>query len=152
VTKSGTNQWHGSLSDYLWNTATSANSFFNIRAGVPRTDLHRNQFGVTVGGPIKKDKAFFFIDYNGRRDTQTDSVERTVPLDSSVEPIGNLRNGGIAYINSSVGCDENSRINTLRRSRAAFTIGFSVPRVLACEPRTPRSRMRQSKHPSERQQ
>ncbi len=113
VTKSGTNQWHGSLSDYVWNTATSANSFFNIRAGVPRTDLHRNQFGVTLGGPLKKDKAFFFIDYNGRRDTQTDSVERTVPLDSSVEPIGNLRNGGIAYINSSnAGCNENSRINT----------------------------------------
>jgi len=114
VTKSGTNDWHGSLSEYLRNTATEANDYFNLRATpvVPRTQLNRNQFGVTLGGPIKKNKAFFFIDYNGRRDAQTDVVERIVPLDNSVEPIGNLRNGGIAYINSSGACDENSRINT----------------------------------------
>ena len=113
VTKSGTNSFHGSLSEYLRNTDTEANDFFNIRAGVPRTQLNRNQFGVTFGGPIKKDKAFFFINYNGRRDAQTDNVERIVPLDSSVEPGGNLRNGGIAYINSSgPECTENSRINT----------------------------------------
>jgi hypothetical protein len=113
VTKSGTNQFHGSLSEYLRNTDTEANDFFNIRAGVPRTQLNRNQFGVTFGGPIKKDKAFFFIDYNGRRDAQTDNVERIVPLDSSVLPGGNLRNGGLAYINgSNPACDQNSRINT----------------------------------------
>ena len=113
VTKSGTNNFHGSLSEYLRNTDTEANDFFNIRAGIPRTQLNRNQFGVTFGGPIKKDKAFFFIDYNGRRDAQTDNVERIVPLDSSVEPGGNLRNGGIAYINNSgPECTENSRINT----------------------------------------
>jgi hypothetical protein len=105
VTKSGTNQWHGSLFEYLRNTATEANDWFNIRSGVPRTQLNRNQFGGTIGGPIKKDKAFFFIDYNGRRDAQTDNVERIVPLT-------NLRSGGIGYINSNAGCDENSRINT----------------------------------------
>ena len=112
VTKSGTNEWHGSLSEYLRNTATEANDFFNIRSGIPRTQLNRNQFGVTLGGPIKKDKAFFFIDFNGRRDAQTDNVLRIVPLDNSVEATGNLRNGGLAYINSNPGCDENSRINT----------------------------------------
>ena len=112
MTKSGTNDWHGSLFEYLRNTATEANDYFNIRAGVPRTQLNRNQFGGTIGGPIKKNKIFFFIDYNGRRDAQTDNVERLVPLDSSVLPIGNLRNGGLAYINSNAGCDENSRINT----------------------------------------
>jgi len=112
VTKSGTNDWHGSLFEYLRNTATEANDYFNIRSGVPRTQLNRNQFGGTFGGPIKKNKAFFFIDFNGRRDAQTDNVERVVPLDSSVEPNGNLRNGGLAYINSNSGCDGNSRINT----------------------------------------
>lgn len=61
VTKSGTNQFHGSLSEYLRNTDTEANDFFNIRAGIPRTQLNRNQFGVTFGGPIKKDKAFFSL-------------------------------------------------------------------------------------------
>lgn len=112
VTKSGTNQWHGSLFEYLRNTATEANDWFNIRSGVPRTQLNRNQFGGTIGGPIKKDKAFFFIDYNGRRDAQTDNVERIVPLDDSVLPGGNLRNGGLAYINNGAGCNQNSRINT----------------------------------------
>ena len=114
VTKSGTNDWHGSFSEYLRNTATEANDFFNLRTTpvVPRTQLNRNQFGVTLGGPIRKNKAFFFIDYNGRRDAQTDNVERIVPLDNSVEPLGNLRNGGIAYINSGAGCNGSSRINT----------------------------------------
>lgn len=112
VTKSGTNDWHGSVFEYLYNTVFEANDYFNIRAGVPRTQLNRNQFGVTLGGPIKKNKAFFFLDYNGRRDAQTDNVERVVPLDNSILPVGNLRNGGLAYINSGAGCDENSRINT----------------------------------------
>ena len=114
VTKSGTNKWHGSLSEYFRNTVTEANDFFNNRATpvVPRTQLNRNQFGVTIGGPIKKDKLFFFFDFNGRRDALTDNVERIVPLDSSVEPIGNIRNGGLAYINSNAGCTASSRVNT----------------------------------------
>jgi Carboxypeptidase regulatory-like domain len=112
VTKSGTNTWHGSLSEYFRNTVTEANDWFNIRAGIPRTQLNRNQFGGTIGGPIKKDKAFFFIDYNGRRDAQTDNVVRIVPLGNAAEPIGNLRNGGLAYINSGANCSFLSRINT----------------------------------------
>jgi hypothetical protein len=123
VTKSGTNDWHGSLSEYLRNTDTEANDFFNLRATpvVPRTQLNRNQFGVTLGGPIQKNKAFFFIDYNGRRDAQTDNVERIVPLDSSVEPLGNLRNGGLAYINSGAGCTASSRINSTPNCISQFT-------------------------------
>jgi Carboxypeptidase regulatory-like domain len=137
VTKSGTNEWHGSASEYFRNTVTEANDYFNIQAGIPRTQLNRNQFGVTLGGPIRKDKAFFFINYNGRRDAQTDNVLRTVPLDSSVEPGGNLRNGGVAYINSNPGCDETSRINTTpncisQLSSAAIqsTFGLSTDNAL----------------------
>ena len=107
VTKSGTNTWHGSLFEYLRNTDTEANDFFNTRATpvIPRSQLNRNQFGGTIGGPIKKDKLFFFVDYNGRRDAQQDTVERTVPL-------ANLRAGGMSYINSGPGCTVNSRLNT----------------------------------------
>jgi len=139
VTKSGTNKFHGSLSEYLRNTDTEANDYFNLRATpvVPRTQLNRNQFGVTFGGPIKKDKIFFFLDYNGRRDAQTDNVERIVPLDSSVEPIGNLRNGGLAYINSGAGCNEISRINTtpncitqLSAAQLQQMFGFSADAAL----------------------
>lgn len=107
VTKSGTNTWHGSLFEYLRNTDTEANDFFNTRATpvIPRTQLNRNQFGGTIGGPIKRDKFFFFVDYNGRRDAQQDSTERVVPL-------ANLRSGGLSYINSGPGCTAESRLNT----------------------------------------
>ncbi|MGB8524216.1 MAG: TonB-dependent receptor, partial [Candidatus Acidiferrales bacterium] len=71
VTKSGTNEFHGSGFDFLRNGAFNANSFFNIEAGVPRDDLKRNQYGGTFGGPIKKDRVFFFVGYQGQRLSQT---------------------------------------------------------------------------------
>jgi hypothetical protein len=58
VTKSGSNQLHGSLYEYNRNTATSANTWFNNQSGVPVQQLVRNQFGVSVGGPIKKNRLF----------------------------------------------------------------------------------------------
>ncbi len=69
VTKSGGNGLHGSAFDFLRNDALNANSFFNKRNGLPRQVLKRNQFGATAGGPIKKDKAFFFFGYQGQRQT-----------------------------------------------------------------------------------
>ncbi len=60
VTKSGTNTFHGALYEYRRGTETAANSFFNNRAGLPIAPLLINQFGAAVGGPIKKNKAFFF--------------------------------------------------------------------------------------------
>src|SRR5580700_3187980 len=67
VTKSGTNQLHGSAFDFFRNRVLDANDFFNIPLGIPRLDLKRNQFGGTLGGPIRKDKAFFFVAYQGTR-------------------------------------------------------------------------------------
>ena len=63
-------------------TDLEANEWFNNFDGVPRSPLIRNQFGGNVGGPVWKDKAFFFFDYNGRRDTLSAQAERTVPTDS----------------------------------------------------------------------
>jgi len=94
VTKSGTNSFHGALVEYHRDTDLEANDWFNNNAGVPRPPLIRNQFGGNIGGPIIKDKLFFFFDYNGRRDTLSGLEERTVPLDS-------FRAGNIQYINSS---------------------------------------------------
>ena len=68
VTKSGTNTVHGSVYEYLRNTLTSANDFFANKAGMPRAKLDRNVFGMSLGGPIKKDRLFYFINYEGRRD------------------------------------------------------------------------------------
>ena len=91
VTKSGGNDFHGALFEYHRDTTTEANDWFNNNAGVPRAPLIRNQFGGNIGGPIRKNKAFFFGEYNGRRDNQGAQVLRVVPLDE-------FRNGNIQYI------------------------------------------------------
>jgi hypothetical protein len=113
VTKSGTNDFHGSLYEFHRNTATTANDFFNNAAGryvagdqavvdglakvgdprVPRPKLLRNIFGGAIGGPIIKDRFFFFYTYEGRRDVAERSVLRTVPT-------ATLRNGIVRYQNA----------------------------------------------------
>ena len=80
VTRSGSNQWHGSLFETHRNTVTTANDFFNNAAGVSRPQLLRNIFGGSVGGPVKKDRAFFFFTYEGFREATATSVVREVPL------------------------------------------------------------------------
>jgi hypothetical protein len=72
VTRSGTNTFHGSAYEFLRNSATDANLWFNPNKD-PIAALKRNNFGFTVGGPIKKDKTFFFFDYEGTRETSAAS-------------------------------------------------------------------------------
>jgi Carboxypeptidase regulatory-like domain/TonB-dependent Receptor Plug Domain len=84
VTKSGTNQIHGSAFEFDRNTDFNANTYFNKIEGLPRNDLKRHQFGATLGGPITiphviegKDRFFFFLGYQGQRQT-TAAVESDV--------------------------------------------------------------------------
>src|SRR6202030_755978 len=65
ISKSGTNDYHGSAFDYLQNTALNANNFFSNKAGTPLAPVHQNQFGGAVGGRIIKDRLFFFANYEG---------------------------------------------------------------------------------------
>ena len=65
--QTGTNAIHGALFEYFRNTDLDANSFFSNRAGTPRGVLNQNQFGGTIGGPLKKDKLFGFLSYQGTR-------------------------------------------------------------------------------------
>jgi hypothetical protein len=67
--KAGSNQFHGALFEFLRNDDFDANNFFTNRAGLPRTPFHQNQFGGTLGGPIRRDRVFFFGDYQGTRET-----------------------------------------------------------------------------------
>ncbi len=67
ITKSGTNDLHGQLYDYLQNTAFNANYFFFNANALDRQPLHRNTFGGTLGGPIIHNKLFFFVSYQGVR-------------------------------------------------------------------------------------
>jgi hypothetical protein len=102
VTKGGTNDFHGALYEYHRNTVTSANDWFIKRAelssGQPNQapKLIRNIFGGAVGGPIKKDRAFFFANFDGRHDREAESVVRTVPS-------ATLRQGIVRYLNAGGG-------------------------------------------------
>jgi Carboxypeptidase regulatory-like domain/TonB dependent receptor len=80
LTKSGTNDWHGSAFEFYRTSAFSANNFFNNAAGVSRAPLIRHTFGGALGGPIMKERAFFFYSYEGDRIQQSVSAVRTVPL------------------------------------------------------------------------
>src|SRR5579864_1589794 len=88
VTKSGTNNFHGSVYEYNRNTATSANDYFikaaELNSGQPYVPdkLIRNVFGVSVGGPIQKNRLFFFANYEGTRRREQDSTVRAIPTPS----------------------------------------------------------------------
>src|SRR5438270_1927873 len=68
VTKSETNQFHGDVWEYFRNTALNANDFFLKQQNQPRGVLNQNQFGFTLGGPVRKNKVMFFVSYQGTRE------------------------------------------------------------------------------------
>ena len=138
ITKSGSNEWHGSLFEAHRNTVFTANDFFNNRNGRfgptdsavilgtakvgdlrnPRPKLLRNTFGGALGGPIVKDKFFFFYSFEGRRDAAETTVVRVVPLAS-------LGRGELRYVNAGGG------ITTLNASQlqTIFTTGGNTTGV-----------------------
>jgi hypothetical protein len=77
--KSGTNALHGSAFEFLRNDAFDANNFFNNRAGREKPDFSQHQYGGTIGGPLKKDKTFYFFDYQGYKINQGATYLSTVP-------------------------------------------------------------------------
>lgn len=78
VTKSGSNRFHGNVYEFFRNDALNANNFFLNRAGVPRPPYKRNQFGGTFGGPLKKDRLWFFVSYQGSREVNGTSLLNSV--------------------------------------------------------------------------
>jgi hypothetical protein len=88
VIRSGSNQFHGSGYDFLRNQVMDANNFFNNAAGLSLPPLKKNNFGGTVGGPIRRDKTFFFFDYDGTRQATLSSFTAGVP--SAAERTGNF--------------------------------------------------------------
>jgi outer membrane receptor protein involved in Fe transport len=82
ITKSGTNSFHGSVFDYFRNEHLDANDFFNNAGGFPRSHFRLNQFGGNISGPIKKDKFFFFANYEGVRQTRGQLFTALTPLAS----------------------------------------------------------------------
>lgn len=107
VTKSGTNGFHGALYEDLRNTITSANDYLvkqsQLNIGLPNKplQLNRNIFGAAVGGPIQKDRLFFFANYEGTREREEQRAERVIPTPQLCQ--GTFRyadvNGGITTFN-----------------------------------------------------
>lgn len=77
-TRSGTNRYRASAYEFLRNSALDANQFFNNRLGVAKPAFRRNEFGGTIGGPVRKDRTFFFADYQGIRVAQPRSSISTI--------------------------------------------------------------------------
>src|SRR5437667_6871705 len=84
VTRTGENEFHGDAWEFLRNDIFDANSFFRNAAGQPRATLKQNQFGGTIGGPIKRDKLFFFGSYQGTR--QVNGLDPTASLSTVIPP------------------------------------------------------------------
>jgi hypothetical protein len=106
VTKSGTNSFHGSGFEFLRNTALDAKNYYSLPTD--KTPVFRqNQFGGTFGGPIRRDKTFFFVDYQGTRRTQAPTVNTQMPsvanfggnfLDSTSSLTGVVNGTGFASL------------------------------------------------------
>jgi hypothetical protein len=106
VTKSGTNSFHGSAYEYIRNTITSANDYLvkqsELNNGEPNKplQLNRNIFGASVGGPLHKDRLFFFANYEGTREREQQRAERVIPTPSMCQGIFRYLNvnGGLTTL------------------------------------------------------
>ncbi len=102
VTKNGTNSFSGNARFYNRPTWASANNFFNNASGIERPKLDRSIYGGSLGGPVIKDRFFFFADYEGRRDRNESTETRIVPTETLKQGILRYRttNGDIISLNN----------------------------------------------------
>ncbi len=104
ITKSGTNEFHGDAFEFFRDKSLNANSWDNNALGRPKRAYHFNQFGGDIGGPILRNKAFFFFDYDGQRNTTPNTVAPGV-LPASTDTLGrsvlpSLQQYFVSYANS----------------------------------------------------
>jgi outer membrane receptor protein involved in Fe transport len=97
VTKSGTNDFHGSAFEFFRDRGLNANDYINVINGRPKGAYHFNQFGATIGGPIVRDRFFFFADYDGQRNTQPNLVVPNFPANLPTDPD---TQAGVAKVNA----------------------------------------------------
>ncbi len=86
VTRSGTNEYHGSAFWYYRDKSLNANDLVNKLNGLPKSPFHFNQFGGTLGGPFIRNKLFFFLTYDGQRSALTNLVRLNLPSGFSLDP------------------------------------------------------------------
>ncbi len=116
LTKSGANQWHGSAFEFLRNTNLDARNYFSAE----RAKFDRNQFGGTLGGPLKKDELFYFVDYQGTQMTQgVDTGRISVPTMAE-------RNGNFLALDPKTNQEENLLTGKVSGPYFASLLGSSV--------------------------
>ncbi len=91
IGRHGSNTFHGAMYEYLQNSDLNANTWDNNHAGIAKAAIRDNRFGARLGGPIRKEKTFFFGHYEGRRFGSVAQVQRTVPFDSLKQGIVQFR-------------------------------------------------------------
>ena len=116
ATRSGSNAFHGTLFDYFRNSVLDARDWFVNFSGLPKPQTRQHDFGGVIGGPVRKDKTFFFFSYEGLRLRQPSSLQTAVPNNASRQaapagsrpflnafPVSNgpALNGGLAQFNAS---------------------------------------------------
>ena len=123
VTKSGTNAFHGTAYEYFRNDKLDANDWFANRTGLARPELRQNDFGGVLGGPIKKDKLFFFGSYEGLRVRQPHVANTYVPDLAS-------RQNAPAVVQPLLNAFPLPNGPDLGNGTAAFAAGYSDPSTL----------------------
>ena len=117
VSKTGTNDLHGTLFHFLRNDALDANRFFNNLAGTPKNILRQNQFGFVAGGPAVKNKTFWLVNYEGRRTRNSSQTFFNVPTPDQLA--GNFTSeildplSGDPFPNSVVPVSRNAKLSNL---------------------------------------
>ena len=137
VSKSGTNQWHGSVWEFFRNDALDANDFFLNRNGQPRPVLRQNQFGGTIGGPIIKQKTFLFGSYQGsvQKNGQAPGALQSTFLpalsdDRSAAALGALFGGQTGAFGGAAVAPDGSNINPVAFALLNFKLpngSFAIP-------------------------
>src|SRR5271170_4058180 len=97
VTKSGTNDFHGTAAEYFRNNALDARNYFNP-VGQTQAPFHNNQFGGSIGGPIIRNRTFFFFDYEGQRESVGTVSQACVPDPAYIASLGGPSNAVIASL------------------------------------------------------
>ncbi len=114
--KSGTNEIHGSAWEFLRNDKLDATDFFLNKAGQPKGAFKQNQFGATAGGPILKNKTFWFVDYEGTR------IRQAVPLTGNTVPTAAEVASGFTNFSDMIALQSGSKTDALGRTFPLGTI------------------------------
>jgi hypothetical protein len=152
ITKTGTNQYHGTIFEFLRNDILNANDFFLNMTGQPRPNLKQNQFGFTLGGPIKKDQLLFFGSYQGTRQVNGTSsgqsrvactatlIEPPLTNDRSAAALGKLFGGMKGALGGVAINSDGSNINPVALALLNFKLpdgSFLIPTPQTVAPSKP---------------